>query len=90
MNDKNFMTDEELQEMQLRCDLASIGPWKSYVEGRDHSSGSDFIMTGEGDKRGEDIELTGATIADQDFIANARQDIPRLIDEIKRLKLLLK
>lgn len=34
----------------------------------------------------EDIELLGATIADQDFIAHARQDIPKLLQEIKRLK----
>ena len=90
MSDNRFLTDAELQEMQTRCDLTSCSPWKSYVEGRDHSSGSDFIMTGEGEKRGEDIELTGATVADQDFIANARQDIPRLINEVKRLKTLLK
>lgn len=42
-------------------------------------------MTGEGDTRGEDIEMTGATQADQDFIAHARQDIPRLLSEIRRL-----
>ena len=44
-------------------------------------SGSDFIMTG-----GEDIYLAGATSADQDFIAYARQDIPKLIAEIERLR----
>ena len=35
---------------------------------------------------GEDIYLSGATEADQDFIAGARQDIPALIDEIRRLR----
>lgn len=34
----------------------------------------------------EDIELLGATIADQDFIAHARQDIPKLLQEIKFLQ----
>jgi hypothetical protein len=47
-------------------------------------SGSDFIMTG-----AEDIYLTGATTADHDFIAHARQDVPRLISEIDRLRKLL-
>lgn len=42
-------------------------------------------MTGFGDSRGEDIELSGATADDQDFIAQARQDIPRLLKEIERL-----
>ncbi|EPH35727.1 hypothetical protein L293_0320 [Acinetobacter gyllenbergii CIP 110306 = MTCC 11365] len=37
----------------------------------------------------EDIELIGATITDQDFIANAKQDIPKLISEIFRLRALL-
>lgn len=80
------MTDLELKEIQLRCNAATRAPWVSYVEGRDHTSGSDFIMTGEGENRGEDIELTGATVADQDFIAHARQDVPRLLAEIQRLK----
>lgn len=83
------MTDQELTEIRLRCEAATVGPWVSYVEGRDHTSGSDFIMTGEGDSRGEDIELSGATTADQDFIAHARQDIPELLKEIERLKELL-
>lgn len=46
-------------------------------------------MTGEDGNRKDDIELIGATIADQDFIAHARQDIPLLLSEIKRLKELL-
>lgn len=43
-------------------------------------------MTGNSNKRGEDIELTGATNSDQDFIAHARQDIPRLLAEVERLR----
>ncbi|CAI3925802.1 hypothetical protein [Commensalibacter communis] len=31
----------------------------------------------------EDIELSCIMIEDQDFIANARQDIPKLLQEIK-------
>jgi hypothetical protein len=54
-------------------------------EGRDHTSGGSFIMTGCGENRRDDIELFGATIADQDFIAHARQHIPRLINEVERL-----
>jgi hypothetical protein len=34
---------------------------------------------------GEDIELLGATEADQDFIAHARHDIPLLLAKIDRL-----
>ncbi len=83
------MTYEELEVIRLRCEAATSGPWRSFVENRDHNSGSNFIMTGENTHRGEDIELIGATIADQDFIAHARQDIPKLLCEIIRLKALL-
>lgn len=69
--------------------MAQGGPWKSWVEGRDFLGGSNFIQTGQGSDRGEDIEMTGATIADQDFMAAARQDIPRLIAEVRRLRALL-
>ena len=81
MSAQSFLTDEELQHMQQRCAAATPGPWKSYIEGRDHTSGSSFIMTS-----GEDIELTGATDADQDFIAHTRQDMPRLLAEVQRLR----
>ena len=83
-----ILDDNELEAIRQRCDRAKPGPWKSFVEGRDHTSGSSFIMTGTDGNRGEDIELSGATAADQDFIAHARQDIPRLLFEISRLKAL--
>ena len=86
MQKKTEISDYELNQIKQRCDKATSGPWVSYIEGRDHTSGSNFIMTGNKNNRGEDIELIGGTIYDQDFIAHARQDIPNLINEIKRLK----
>ncbi len=83
---QNALSVLELGKIRKRCDEATPGPWRSFVEGRDHTSGSSFIMTGDGANRGSDIELYGATTADQDFIAHARQDIPRLLDEIARLR----
>jgi len=82
---QNAFSEEELEEVRRRCERASPGPWRSLIEGRDHTSGSSFIMTGQGETRGNDIELSGATIADYDFIAHARQDIPRLLEEINKL-----
>ena len=75
------ISPERLEEIERRCTATTSGPWKSFVEGRDFDSGSSFIQTG-----GEDIYLSGATVADQDFIANARQDIPTLIREIRALR----
>lgn len=83
------LTEEYLDEIERRIQAASPGPWRSYVEGRDHYSGSSFIMTGPPEHRGEDIELLGATAADQDFIAHARVDLPNLLTEVRRLRILL-
>jgi hypothetical protein len=82
--------DEEIEKIRARCNAARSGPWASIIEGRDQTSGSSFIMIGEGNNRGEDLYLTGddqpVPIADYDFVANARQDIPFLLAEIDRLK----
>jgi hypothetical protein len=78
------MTKEELDKIEERLNKAQKGIWKAYIEGREHTSGSSFIMTGIGEERGNDIEMYGATEADYDFIANAKQDIPKLITELKR------
>jgi hypothetical protein len=75
------LTIDELRSMLERCNLAKPGPWRSLYEGRDVSSGSDCISTPAGS-----IDLAGTTRADQDFIANAREDLPRLIVEVARLK----
>jgi hypothetical protein len=80
----NQLSPEQLIEIATRCDRATPGPWKSYVEGREQMSGSSFIMTA-----GDDIYLTVGSVHDQDFIASARQDIPMLIAEIRRLHALL-
>ena len=79
------MTDEELTEIRHRCERASPGPWKAWVEGRDHQSGSSMVQTG-----ADDIEMSGAANADYDFIAHARQDIPRLLAEVERLRTLIR
>jgi hypothetical protein len=50
------------------------GSTAALMEGRDHESGSSFIKTGADPRRGEDIELAGASVEDQDFIDRARQE----------------
>jgi hypothetical protein len=90
MTDDGPLTDAELDAMQRRADAASQGPWKSWIEGRDQESGSTFIQIGGDDDRDEDMYVdrddTPTSDADLDFIAAARQDIPRLIAEVRRLR----
>lgn len=76
-----MISDNELSAIGERAEKAAKGPWKAFVEGRDFECGSSFIQT-----QGEDIELIGASEADYDFIAHAREDIPRLLAEIKELR----
>lgn len=80
-----FVSQEYLDEVRKRCDSATPAPWVSFVEGRDHSSGSNVIVRGP-DGSEADLYLFGGTEADHDFVANARQDIPLLLDEIIRLR----
>jgi hypothetical protein len=80
------ISPDELAEIQARADRASSAPWTSMIEGRDHTSGSSFIMVGLPTARREDMEISGATADDLDFIAHARQDVPRLLGEIRRLR----
>lgn len=94
------MTDEErLAEIEGRLQAVPPAPWRSWVEGRDHSGGDSFIQTG-GKHGGPDI-YTHASYADttsvpvdvrlrtydavQDFVAAARQDEPWLVDRVRAL-----
>ena len=90
------LSDSELDEIEARVLAATAGPWKAFVEGRDHLGGDNFIRTGGLDDRGPDMYvelafsdqsgLLPAPPADLDFIANARQDVPRLMKELRRLR----
>jgi len=84
------MSEADLDAIRNRAELATPGPWTSFVEGRDHTSGDSFIMIGAPDQREDDLYLSRgsrpASPDDQDFVAAARQDIPRLLAEIRRLR----
>ena len=82
------LSDAELSELERLASQASPMPWVASVEGRDHTSGDDVILIGE--PREEDMYVTRDTrpssAADLDFIAAARNLVPRLIAEIKRAR----
>jgi hypothetical protein len=90
------LTDAELDEIEARASAATMGPWKAFVEGRDHFGGDNFIRTGGLDDRGPDMYvelafsdrpgLVPAPAGDLDFIASARQDVARLVKELRRLR----
>lgn len=82
-----MMNKQKINDIKERLSKLRSLSWKSYIEGRDHEAGDSFIMVGEGDNRGEDIYLTGATDDEQDFIAHAPEDISFLLKEIEKLEI---
>ena len=82
------VSDEELSAIERLVEAATAGPWISYVVGRDAYTLSNCIELGLCNELGsfESINLTGGTVADQDFIAAARQFLPRLVLEVRALR----
>lgn len=80
------MTDEQLREIQKRCDAATPGPWRFWSRDitplriTDRSGRIDALLDAGEDARGFNREEDAA------FVASARQDIPSLLAEIKILK----
>ena len=87
---EHHVSDAELDQLRQLGASATPGPWRAMVEGRDHSSGDSFIMIGREDDRGEDMYVSRdsgpASASDLDFIAAARNYLPRLIDDIADLR----
>ena len=80
MTKKAPIDQRRIDAIRDRLAAATAGPWLPYIEGKNHTSGSSFIRTASGG-----IELDGATDADIEFMAEARQDIPFLLDQLQRL-----
>lgn len=96
------MTNDELKEIEDRLNNASTGPWT--IETGDYTGenwliGSFFLGTSEdGENYSVHVttdhvhasEFVGDAKADAEFIAHARTDIQRLLDEIKYLHKILR
>jgi hypothetical protein len=88
------LTEEELDRIEARASAASKVPWQSFIEGRDHCGGDNFIRVGGLDDDEPDMYVSRSTgtgllptsVADLDFIAASRQDVPRLLREVRRLR----
>jgi len=96
-------TEEELDAMEARVAAASTGAWIPVLETRGATGGASCIQIAP-DTAVEDDEIhlsrftNGERVqvspdlqldADLDFIAAARQDMPRLIAEVRRLRAML-
>lgn len=84
--------------IERRAVAATPGPWVGWLESRQGIGGTSFIQLRADTEDDDELYLTritggpevvgptANTDADIDFIAAARQDIPRLVDEVKRLR----
>ena len=73
-----------LDEIQDRVDRATKGPWDAYlVSASRREAGYSAVEVSD-----TEVQVTRDVDSwfDADFIAHARQDIPRLIAEIERLR----
>ena len=73
------LTDEELAQIRERSEMASAGPWT--LEGVAYES---FAVMSPDYLYGEMFVVSVKD--DADFIANAREDIPKLLAEIEMLR----
>jgi hypothetical protein len=84
------LPDEVLDHLEQLSEAGDPPPWRSMVEGRDHHSGDSFIQIGRDDDRDEDMYVSRdsgpAQASDLDLIAAARNYLPILLREIKRLR----
>ncbi len=84
-------TDEELSDMRARCDAALPLPWWSEpaaqsLPGRSDDLIIEILFAGEPGAEMEVATLPGERWAEAEFIANARRDIPQLLNEVERLR----
>lgn len=104
VDDPIMPTEEELVSMEVRIAAASTGTWVPVLETRGATGGASCIQiapaTAVDDDdmylsrfiNGEQVQVSPdpQLDADLDFIASARQDMPRLVAEVRRLRGLLK
>ena len=79
------LSEEELDRMERRVAAATVGPW---LPESAEAANVSVIELGSCNELGtfKSIELVGASAADHEFIVNARQDIPRLLQEVRQLR----
>ena len=85
----DIVSQEELDRLEAAARRASAGPWTPVLADEQPEGASSFIQVG-GEREGPDMYVwlgeEFAPTADVELIANARQDVPKLVLELRRLK----
>ena len=84
------ITEDVLRQLEALIATATPEPWEAFIEEREPIGGSSFIRMGGFDDAIPDMydyhEDKAAPAADLDFIAAAREYMPLLVTEIRRLR----
>ncbi|MET0660519.1 MAG: hypothetical protein ABW110_20435 [Steroidobacteraceae bacterium] len=82
------LSEVDIDRAERLVNAATAGPWISYVVGRDPEADSSYIELGTCNELGSlhSLVLVGGSVADQDFIASAREDVQRLVLEVRMLR----
>lgn len=72
------ITDQQLDEIEARTTAASLGPW---TVSEDYSD----VLSPDGDQLASYWNPTAET-RNGEFIAHAREDVPALLAEVRRLR----
>jgi hypothetical protein len=81
------LSEDDLAQIERRIAAASPGPWTAFYG--PGIGGDDFIRVSEQDGEPDmyvSRDREPAAEADLEFIAEARQDVPRLLAEVRRLR----
>ena len=70
----NKLSEKEIEAIRKRAEMATEGPWQKDGAIDIHSP------------NGTEVAAAWGGYADQEFIAHAREDIPKLLAEIERLR----
>jgi hypothetical protein len=80
------LSEQQLKEMEGRCERASPGPWRAFVEGDGGLGGCSVILVSGSDDEPDLylwLEDELAPPSHFDFVAAARQDIPRFLAALR-------
>lgn len=77
-----ILTKKEIDEIKSRLEKASPGPWRVTSTSKRHQTGGDYIPDC------DDWVVVSIFERKEDayFVAHAREDIPRLVAEVERLR----
>lgn len=85
------MTDDELEAIRMRCDAATPGPWEVGEDEKEQAATlrARPVLATTGSPQGGPVDVIipfGRAYSDARFCATARIDVPRLLDEVDRLR----